>query len=237
MQSGFAAIGHLFEVGKLTVNDDATVTLSTLKGYNGVPKRWREVAPFVWREVNGTARLAAAFGGARVRFLSSDDLPPVALWQPVPGIYAASWNLPLLGATLFILAVTVLAWPIAALVRRYYGRTLTLQGPARRLYRLTRGVALLNLVFLGGWLAFLIRGSDDLNLLSDASDPLLRLLEIIGLVGLLGLALVLSRLGQVFRDPGSRWWARLTSCALALACLATAWFGCAFHLWSLNLRY
>lgn len=249
VQSGFAAIGNLFEVGKLTVNDDATVTMSTLKGYNGEPKRWREVAPFVWREVNGTARLAAAFdggvggtaggsvGGARVRFLSSDNLPPVAVWQPVPGIYAASWNLPLLGATLFILAVTVLAWPVAALVRRYYGRTLTLQGPARRLYRLTRGVALLDLIFLGGWLAFLIRGSDDLNLLSDASDPLLRLLEIIGLAGLVGLALVLSRLGQVFRDPGSRWWGRLTSCALALACLATAWFGCAFHLWSLNLRY
>ena len=172
-----------------------------------------------------------------MRFLSSDDLPPVVVWQPVPGIYAASWNLTLLGATLFILVVTVLAWPVAALVRRYYGRTLMLQGSARRLYRLTRGVALLDLVFLGGWLAFLIRGSDDLNLLSDASDPLLRLLELIGLAGLPGLALVLSRLVQVLRDPGSRWWGRLASCALALACLATAWFGCVFHLWSLSLRY
>ena len=95
-QSTFASLGDLLGIGKLTLNDDDTISLSTLLGFNGQPKHWREVTPYVWREVNGTARLEAVMDGRRVRYLLSDDLPPVAIWQPVPTAARSSWNVPLL---------------------------------------------------------------------------------------------------------------------------------------------
>jgi hypothetical protein len=36
---------------RITANDDGTIELPPLTSYNGKPKRWREISPFVWREV------------------------------------------------------------------------------------------------------------------------------------------------------------------------------------------
>jgi CubicO group peptidase (beta-lactamase class C family) len=236
-QSSFASIGNLLGQGKLTVDADGTITMSTLKGINGEPRHWHEVAPFLWREVHGTSRLAAVLGGGRVQFLFSDDNPPILEWQPVPAAERANWALPLLGATLAILAVTVLLWPVAALIRRHYGKPLVLQRRAAVFYRLVRIVALLDLVFLGGWLLFLLLGSKHLALLSDASDPILRLIQVAGVAGLIGLVPVFMYLISTWRTRSSGVWSKLANLAIACACLATAWFTFVYHLLRLNLSY
>jgi hypothetical protein len=128
-------------------------------------------------------------------------------------------------------------WPISALIRRHYRRPLVLQRQELWLYRLVRIVALLNLLFLAAWLAFLLAAASDLALLSDASDPFLRLLQLMGIVGLLGLVPVIWHLLRAWRIPGSGWWSRLSSSAIALACLATAWFTLGFHLLRFSLKY
>ena len=237
VQSSFPAIGNILAEGKLTLNDDGTIALSTVKGFNDVPKRWREIAPFVWRQVHGTARLAAVMDGEKVRFLASDDAPPIAVWQPVPGAYAGSWNLPLLGLALGIFVATLVAWPGVALVRRHYGRPLALTRRALWVRRAIHATVVCDLVFLVGWLTFLLMGAEDLTLLTDASDWLLRLVQLCGVAGLLGMAVVLVNLPQTWRDPGRGWWPRLWSSTVALACLATAWFAFTFHLLSVSLRY
>jgi CubicO group peptidase (beta-lactamase class C family) len=237
VQSSFPALGNILVEGKLTLNDDGTITLSTLKGFNDVPKRWREIAPFVWRQVHGTARLAAVMDGGKVRFLASDDAPPIAVWQPTPGVYAGSWNLPLLGFTLVVFVATLLAWPVAALVRRHYARPLALTRQALWMRRAIHATVLCNVVFLVGWLSFLLLANEDLTLLTDASDWMLRLLQLCGVAGLFGMAAVLFSLALTWRDRGRGRWPRLWSSAVALACVATAWFAFAFHLLSASLRY
>lgn len=236
-QSSFVSLGNLLTQGELVLSQDGTIGFSPLTGFSGEPKRWREVAPYVWREVNGTARLAAARDGEQVRFLFTDDAPPVAVWQPVPAAYRADWNLPLLVATLTILAITVVAWPISALIRRHYRRPLVLQRRDLWLYRLVRIVALLDLIVLAAWLAFLLAAASDLALLADASDPFLRLLQLMGIAGLLGLVPMIWHLLRAWRIPGRGWWPRLSSSAIALACGATAWFTLGFHLLHVSLEY
>jgi CubicO group peptidase (beta-lactamase class C family) len=236
-QSSFASLGNLLGQGTLHLDADGTVTMSTLKGINGEPRHWHEVAPFLWREVRGTARMAAVLDGGRVQFLFSDDTPPILEWQPVPAAERASWNLPLLGVTVVILALTVLLWPVAALIRRYYGRPLLLRGQAQALYRLVRVVALLDLIFLSGWLIFLLLGSKHLALLSDASDPMLRLIQLVGVVGLIGLIPVLVYLVSIWRNHSRGVWSKLSNSTIAFACLATAWFTFGYHLLRLSLNY
>jgi CubicO group peptidase (beta-lactamase class C family) len=236
-QSSFASLGNLLGQGTLHLDADGTVTMSTLKGINDEPRHWHEVAPFLWREVHGKARMAAVLDGGRVQFLFSDDNPPILEWQPVPAPYLASWNLPLLGVTLAILALTVLLWPVAALIRRHYDRPRSLHGASFTLYRLVRVVALLDLGFLSGWLIFLLLGSKHLALLSDASDPMLRLIQLIGVAGLIGLVPVMIYLVSIWRNPSRAVWSKLSNSAIACACLATAWFTVCYHLLRPSLNY
>jgi CubicO group peptidase (beta-lactamase class C family) len=231
-ESTFASLGDLLGTGKLTMNDDGTITLSTLLGLNGQPKHWRESAPYVWREVNGTATLEAVMEGRRVRYLSSDDLPPVAVWQPVPIRSRASWNLPLLAGTLGVFAMTLVLWPIGALVRRHYR-----QQDASRMHLLVRLVAASDFAFLTGWLIFLLAATTHLQLLADCSDWVLRLLQVTGIAGIAGSPLLILNSARTWNDPHRGLWAKVGNTAIVLAGLATLWFGIAFHLLSLNLEY
>lgn len=230
--STFASLGDLLGIGTLTLHDDGTIALSTLLGFNGQPKHWQEVAPYLWREVNGTARLEAVMDGRRVRYLSSDDLPPVAVWQPVPIAARSSWNLPLLAGSLGVFAITLFAWPITILVRRHYQ-----QPRAPHIHTWVRVVAALNLIFLAGWLTFLLVATTHLALLADANDWILRLLQLVGAVGIVGSIPVIVNSVRAWKDPSRGWWAKVGNTALVLACVATLWFAVGFHLLSFNLEY
>jgi hypothetical protein len=144
-------------------------------------------------------------------------------------------NRPLLGFTVVVIGATLLAWPVAALARRHYGRPLALTRGALWVRRAIHATVLCDVVFLVGWLSFLLLANEDLTLLTDASDWMLRLLQLCGVAGLFGMGPVLVNLARTWRDRG--WWPRLWSSAVALACVATAWFAFAFHLLSLSLRY
>jgi CubicO group peptidase (beta-lactamase class C family) len=231
------SLGNLLGQGKLTVNPDATVTLSTLTGLNGVPKRWREVAPFRWREVNGSAQLVATLEAGKVTHLASDDIPPVAVWQPVSALDDAAWNFPLLFAAVAILLLALLAWPVVALVQR---RKRVLQSIApgekrqRMVTRLTIAAAGLSLF---GWVAFLLRSSTDLALLADASDNFLRVLQLLALVAVLGLPLVVWNFSKLLRRSEITAWPKIAHAAVTFACAASAWFILRFDLLRMSLDY
>ena len=170
--------------------------------------------------------------GRQVLYLSSDDLPPVAVWQPVPTASRSSWNLPLLAATLGVFAMALIVWPIEALVRRHYQRA-----TASRTHTLVRVITALNLVFLAGWLIFLLVASTHLALLADANDWILRLLQLTGAAAMVGSILVIVSSVQAWKDPARGFWPKIGNTALILACLATIWFAVGFHLLGFSLEY
>lgn len=236
-EGSFVALGNLLSQGKLIVNPDATVTLSTLNGLNGEPKRWREVAPFRWREVNGSAQLVATFEGEHVKFLATDDVPPVAVWQPVPALDDAAWNLPLLFATCAIFACALIAWPVATLVRRRNGATLAMTRRQEQRRVATRLVILATGLSLAGWIVFLLRASTDLALLSDASDSFLRLLQVLAIVAVLGFALVVWNFIELLRRADVSAWAKAGQGVITFACAAAVWFIVWFDLIRAQLDY
>lgn len=236
-EHSFVALGNLLSQAKLTVNPDATVTLSTLKGLNGVPKRWREVAPFRWREVNGSAQLVATLEQGEVEYLATDDAPPVAVWQPVSALDDAAWNLPLLFTTCAILTFALLAWPVTALVRRRKHAPVAMT-PGQKRRRIATGLAILaSGLSLSGWIAFLLRASTDLALLADASDSFLRLLQLLAVVAVLGLALVIWDFATMLRRSEATVWSKLGQGVLTFACAASVWFILRFDLLRMQLNY
>src|SRR6202789_2551928 len=68
---------------KVTVNGDGTLDVSFMHGLAGEPLKWKEIEPFVWREVGGKTLLAAKIENGRVARFSVDGLSPIAVLEPV----------------------------------------------------------------------------------------------------------------------------------------------------------
>jgi hypothetical protein len=187
--------------------------------------------------VNGSAQLVATLEGDNVKFLATDDVPPVAVWQPVTALDDAAWNLPLLFATCAIFACALIAWPVAALVRRHKGVALAMT--RRQKYRrlATRVVIFASGLSLAGWILFLLRSSTDLALLSDASDGFLRLLQMLAIVAVLGLALVVWNYIELLRRRDVGAWPKIGHGMITFACAASVWFIVWFDLTRAQLDY
>jgi CubicO group peptidase (beta-lactamase class C family) len=214
-------------------NPDGSISAPVLTSSDQTPKTWREIRPFLWREDNGDRLYGAKLADGRLAYLGEDDLAPIEVLLPTP-FSLAPWNLPLLGAAIAMFALVVSFWPIKAVLRWRYARPFSLTGRAAWLYRGTRAVSVANLIFLGGFLALFVLGSDLLN-----APPLwlFRLLQTAGVVGIAGIVLPIAELTALLANSGRPWWTKAAQGLTVLACLATIWLAFDLHLLSLSLLY
>jgi hypothetical protein len=219
------------------VNDDGTVGVSFLEGLNGEPKRWREIEPFVWREVNGKHLLAARVENGRVTMFSGDEISPFMVFMP-----PAAWKSPalvkwsLIGA-IFALLLTVVAWPLAALVRRHYHAAYPLEGRQALAHKWVRIAAAATIIVLVAW------GITVQSMLSEppsANSPLdgrLLVLKLAGLVVFVGAALVAVWHARVVWSGGRRWPAKTWSVVLAASSMVVLLIAVAFRLVGFSTHY
>ena len=234
--SNFMAMLGLFS--QVRVEQAANGELVTPDFHNlaGQPRHWREVAPFLWRAMDGHELLGARVEQGRVRWISVDALSPVMVFLPVPDWHSAAWNLPLLGLIVLVFALAALLWPVAALVRRACGKPFALTGRARLWYRLSRVAAILQLLLCAGWAGVLARLDANVAGMDSGFDGRLRLIQLVGVLAVLGIAAAAMNAWHAWRVPGG-WWRKLNSVALLVACLATLWFVASLHLLGLHLNY
>ena len=89
-------------------------------------------------------------------------------------------------AALLVLAITVVVWPISALVRRHYRQSFRLTGASAVLYRLVRIAAVADVALAAGWLVLMSVIDKDVGLLNDPINPWLRALQVLGVIGIAG---------------------------------------------------
>jgi hypothetical protein len=145
--------------------------------------------------------------------------------------------MPVVGAAVAILLLTVLAWPAAALVRRHYGAKLRFDGRDRQLYRAARIVCLALVLFLAGWQLVLNSLSGGFGMTASSRDWVYWLIRLIGLIGLVGTPLLIWRAAQAWRDARFGWWGRISTAAVAAAALVVICAGFAYNLLSFGLQY
>ncbi len=198
----------------------------------GAPKKWIEIAPFVWQDAYGHGRLGAKVEDGRVVRWSINPVSPFMVWERAPWYRDAAWLMPLFAAALVIVALTALSWPVGAIARRRFGAAITFRGEDLAAYRWARALSWLVLAALGGWAWLFASLDSDKNL--DAAIWLLEIAGSVGFVGLCGAAL--WNLQRVWRGKRG-WFARLWSALLVLAALLTLWVTLSFHLIHLGARY
>jgi hypothetical protein len=219
----FFRLLNLVSQTQVTAKPDGTLQVSDFKDYACATKTWREVGPYLWTDTEGTGRLSAVVRDGHVQAFASNDIPPVFFWQPTPGWAAKTWNLPLFGYTIAVLALAVLLWPAQVLVRRHYGERFALAGRRAWLYRGVRFVAIVDLLGLAAYGAILMQ-LNNLAMLDDPVDPWLRIAQLICLIGVVGSLVPVANAVTVWRERGASWWAKVSATAICLAALAFVWF-------------
>jgi CubicO group peptidase (beta-lactamase class C family) len=235
--SNFMITEEVFNERTISVNRDATISLSGSNEPNGETRRWQEVAPFRWRELHGDHMLDAKLQNGRIGAIMTDASAPISVLMPTSFWRSANWNVPLFIATLAVLAASVLFWPIKAALRWRYAIRFPHTGRAAIAYRLTRVVAILDLAFLLGWAEFLSYAVQHVDAMDARLDWFLRTLQVIGALGALGVIVPFYAVACALPDRRLPWWTKATDAFLALACLAAVWFAFSLKLLSWSLNY
>jgi len=178
----------------IKANRDGTIETPALFNLDGNgPQKWREVAPYLWQEVDGSRRLAMAADHGRVTAWAPADVGGFVC-ESVPFLLSATLNLPLLFFAIIVMFLSVLCWPVAAVARRHYGQQLALSPTESRFRRLAQLAVVTGLVFVGGWLALIVDTSGSFSGFHVGLDPWIRVLQLVGLLCVPGAAAAVGNL-------------------------------------------
>jgi CubicO group peptidase (beta-lactamase class C family) len=210
---------------------DGSLSVDMLTDQARHPKLWHEIKPELWREENGTDLLAVRLDGGRPAEIISDALPPSLILTPAPPLRSASWSVPLLGATLLLLAAMVVLMPLRGMMRLAYRA----RGDHSALFgALVWLVALIDLLFLGGFVGFIAEGTLHPAFFSADQDWLVEALHMLGFAALIGTLVPILALRAGFSDRRGSLFGRLGALVPVLASFSVVWFALIYHLvgWS-----
>ena len=221
---------------KVTFNPkDSTISMAGMKGLNQQPIHYREIAPMVFRDVDGKAKIAFVKDatGRRVAYIDY----PFMVFQQVNNMFDKQGvNYFIIGFSLSVIMLTLLLWPIAAMIRKHYGKPLTLDDGAKRLRTLVRLVCFGVVIFVVGLLVFVSKLSNPSGL-SERTDGWLHLLQVIGLIAGLGSLIAIYNAVKSWGDGQQWFWNKLWNTFLAFGCVGFFWFIYHWHLLNFHLNY
>jgi CubicO group peptidase (beta-lactamase class C family) len=214
---------------------DNTISVAGFKGLNQQPLHFREISPLVFREVDGHAKIAFVNDptGRRVAYI---DYPFMVFQQVNNMLDKQIVNYVIMGFSLSVIALTLLLWPIGAMIRKHYGKPLTLEPGAKRLRMLVRLVCFAAAAFVAGLLIFVSKTSEPSGL-SERGDTWLHLLQVVGLLTGLGSLIAIYNSLKSWGDGQQWFWNKIWNTFLAISCVGFFWFIYHWHLLNFHLNY
>jgi CubicO group peptidase (beta-lactamase class C family) len=231
-ESTFIKLLAVFGQATVSADKDGDIRVDPLKDYNGQPKRWHEIAPLLYRAVNGQELLAFQKDASGKMQIVLDF--PAIVEQKASLAQNSRWNFTVLISSLVVMGLTVILWPIMAVIRRHYGRHLELTPKQRSVRFRVRVVCIINLLFMVGLLV-VIGTADDLALLSGKLDSTIHFFQVIGLVGAAGSLMVIYT--GLRGGNGFGMWVKLWNFLLALSCIGLFWFAIYWNLLNFSMHY
>lgn len=213
-------------------NPDGTISVDAFTDQSRHPRIWREVKPYLWRDVNGPGLLAVRLEDGHPAEIVTDALPPSLVLTPAPPLRSASWSVPLLTATLALLTAMVVLMPLRGLLRLAYRARSPDQSALFGV--LVWLVALIDLLFLGGFVGFIWEGSIRPTFFSADQNWLIETLHILGIAALAGTLVPIFSLRSGLGDRRRSWFGRIGALIPVLTSLSVTWFALIYHLigWS-----
>jgi hypothetical protein len=132
-ESSLLKVAGVLGQSSVSADENGIVTVEGVQSPRGGLKRWREIGPLLYQEMDGPDLIAFRRDANGV---VTDLLPsaPIQIAQRVTGFASKTVLLPVLGVSLGLLITTLLLWPVAAIIRKRYGRPLFSTATDRALY-------------------------------------------------------------------------------------------------------
>lgn len=223
---------------KVGVDKDGILTASSITDPSGNPRRWREVGPWLWQEVNGADKLQALVdGNGHVKMFSITPYAPIIEFVPAPGSLDASWILPVAGIAFLIILIAAIGWPVSALVRRRYRAESPRTGRGLQLYRATRIGLWVFIALAVGWFMMVQLLSNDLAALDSHLDIWMRLLQLLLILAIVGTLAAIWNAVTVATAPGRRIGATVWAILVALAAAFLVWLSLDLGLLTASLNF
>jgi CubicO group peptidase (beta-lactamase class C family) len=232
-ESNFLKVVAADENVLVTPSENGTIKVEPFKDFNGQTKKWQEIAPLVYRSVNGQDMLAFRRNDHGEMQLVP-NFPAVVL-QRIPLVASSDFNQALIVAVLIVLGLTLVCWPAAAIIRRHYRQRLDLDAGYLRLRPWVRLVCAVDIAF---FLIFLIViTSEGPGALSSRTDAKLHAIQILGLLGALGTIIVFLAFLRSWKDEHAWFWAKAWNLLVLLACIGFVWFSYHWNLLNFSMNY
>lgn len=231
----FYLISLLGEATVSSAKNDGIITLDEAKDLNGQPIRWREIAPMRYRDVNGQEEIL--FKRAADGHFDLVGLFPVFISQSVSGTQNKKLVLPVAIASLALIALALIFWPVGALLRKYYKQPLNVEPGIRRLRLLVKLVCVLDVLCVLGFVVVVSKISGDIGALNSHLDPMIHLSQILGVLGALGSLLALFYAFKRWGSADAGLLVRICDTLVALGCLCFGIILLMTHLLNFNLHY
>ncbi len=205
------------------------------KKENGQPRHFREVGPMLFRSVDGPEKVAFVKDGSgrRVAYI---DYPFMVFQEVDAGLDKQMFNYVLIGFSVAIIVLTILLWPVAAILRKHYGKPLTLGAGARSWRRWVKIVCVVDIVYLIG-LALVLNGLEKPGGLGARGDLELHLWQAVGVLGGIGALITIVAALKSWADAQQWVWYKIWNTLLAVGCAVFFWFLVHWHLLNFNLNY
>jgi CubicO group peptidase (beta-lactamase class C family) len=180
-----------------------------------------------------SARIAFMDDGGADSYIAA----PAVRLQRVPRSLDVRWIAPALAVSAAVVLLTLLAWPVAALWRRWRKRRWSLDSGDRRKYLAVRLVLLVDAVVLVATAVVFIMSLTDLTVLNDALDPLMIVVYALAWLGVFGAIPTLWAAAVFWRNGVGSRWSRIHHSLIAASSVMIAWFFVTFHVAGTTLTY
>jgi hypothetical protein len=158
----------------------------------------------------------------------------VLAFERVPWHESATLIVPPMFISTMLVGLTLFLWPFASIIRQLRHRSIARNQMDKIRFVLVRAVLGVDLMVLGGLIAFLNVGPDHVT---DASDPWLVTLYTCAWIGVFGALLTIWAAIRFWRDKVGGLWLRIHHTGLAAAAFTMAWFFAHWHVAGTTLQF
>lgn len=222
--TNFLDLLNLIQPTKVSLNADGTVSVSGMNKASGDPKHYREIAPLLWREVDGHGLLGAIVENGAVKRFSVSEISPFMMLEPYSAAKSPSWLTPAALVALGCLVLTLVGWLASA----FFPRSAKPRAKTYRWIRFADLAAFAVTCGWGGFVVWLVGTGLDQTVKAVFFLHVMQIFTVVGLIGSFGVGLWNAREVLTFREAGwhNKVWAVLQAASLA----ALLWIAAVYHL-------
>jgi len=220
---------------EVSVDPDNTVRIESFEDAAGQPLKFRRIASLLYEDAESHERVAFRRGwnGKMQMQVGAPD----EIFIQVDALQRKSLSYFILITGLAVVVITLIFWPVAALVRRHYARPLKLSAAERKLRIAARLSCVLFSVLFFGWTAVFLFGFQEFVRIMTGLGDWIIVFGVVGILCALGTILLWWRVIQIWKVSAASLWVKLHGMVVALACTGLLWFAVLWNLMNFNLHY